>query len=40
METKLAPKLIDTQAISGVDVIDGIIYGGKNDGEILFNSEK
>jgi len=37
LEAKLEPELIDTFSISGVKVIDGIIYGGKNDGEFLFD---
>jgi len=36
LQSKILPKIVETDAISGVSVESGIIIGGMNDGESLF----
>lgn len=36
LESRVEPAILDTKAISGVNVIDGVIVGGMHDGQALF----
>lgn len=38
LDSKIDPEILNPFRISGATVIDGIIYGGVNDGELLFLS--
>ena len=40
LESKIEPKTITPGVISGVEVINGIIFGGFDDGEVLFLSDR
>ncbi len=36
LESRVEPTILDTKAISGVNVVDGVIVGGIHDGQALF----
>jgi len=38
LQSKIEPRIMDIETISGVSVMDGIIIGGIDDGEPLFNN--
>ena len=40
LETKIEPEIIESRSVGGVSVSDGVIIGGKDDGEPLFLSSQ